>query len=475
MTKHAYYMRFIEAALEMVLVFDRKGNVIYGNRQAAKMLGYKDGWDVKISEIFPEAFSCDELGVRWADKVGLESTVQCAYRKNKTCFDTDLRAAYVREQYMSIVMAQDVSTQQFFERKASSASSRLEDATEEKERFVANVSHEMRTPINGISGNIRMLMQGESNPERLEIMQAIERQCNDMRLMINNVLDFSAVVQKKLKMVDMEFDFRKMMETVKSEYIGRIIDKGLNFFMDISEEIPARLIGDQMKLEEILANLLSNAIKFTPSGKINIKVIKSAVIGDDIELYFMVTDTGIGISKEYQEHMFESFSQADRGMERKYGGMGMGLCVAKQLVELMGGKIRVDSEENRGSLFSFSAWLKVPSKEDAQYTAVTSYKIERSEFISCEEYERLYRFGMNDNVAEIEKTMSKLILCIEMRNWPKAENFMEALRQLTANASQKIRRNVLKLKIAVQKADYDASVTEYERMKEVFDKLFANE
>lgn len=447
-------MQFIDEALEIVIVFDKRGKVIYMNKKALSFLGYTEDADLLISDIFPDAFTCNDEKVFWNEKVGFASTKQTAYKKNRTCADTMLRAAYIKSEYMTIVMALDMSTEKFFERRMSMANSRLVDATGVKDRFVANISHELRTPINGIEGNVDVLLKNEQDPEKIATLNIIKQQCANMRRTVDNIIDYTKVTENR----DVEFGFRQMIDRIKNEYVGKIIDKGLDFFMDISDDIPEVLVGDEEKLEQILGILLSNATKFTAKGQVSLEAVKAQTKDNNVELFFIVADTGIGISEDNKKHLFDSFSQVEQDRDRHYGGMGMGLWIAKKLVEQMGGVIRVESVEGDGSVFSFSVWLKEAEPVEQAFTE----KMYSFNPAGCDGTDRKKIYGTEENRIELERKLSKLILCVEMKNWAKAESMMEWIRELTIMAPPEVKRLVLKLKIAVQKADYDNSLEEYD-------------
>ena len=203
------------------------------------------------------------------------------------------------------------------------------------------------------------------------------------------------------------------------------------------------------------------------------EIVKTAQRGNAVELFFMVSDTGIGIARADQDKLFESFSQVDASTFRKYGGTGLGLSIAKQLVEMMGGKVRVDSVQGEGSMFSFHIWLRVPNDIlNETSDQIISYKSEyaiKKELMK--ESEQLYEFNTAENIAEIKKKMSKLVLCIEMKNWEKAETFAEAVRQLVASAPPDIKSLGLRMKMAVQKADYDKAIAAHGKLNEALNGL----
>ncbi len=256
-----------------------------------------------------------------------------------------------------------------------------------------------------------------------------------------------------------------MIDYVKGNHIHKITEKGLQFFVTVSPEVPSTVVGDELRIGQILNNLISNATKFTSVGKIAVEIVKTAQIDNRAELFFLVTDSGVGIAKENIDKLFKSFSQVDASISRKYGGTGLGLNISKQLVEMMGGTITVQSELGKGTIFSFSVWVELPEAEQATNAgtvdriAVLTGAMQRNE-----EEEQLKDFGSEENRAELDKNLSKLILCVEMDNWEKAESFMVAIKQLTDRGPQEVRTGALRLKMAVQKGDYDKTSVAYEEL-----------
>jgi two-component sensor histidine kinase len=288
-----------------------------------------------------------------------------------------------------------------------------------------------------------------------------------MNSIINNILDFSKLEAGKFTLEPREFNFRNMIDYVKSNHRKKISDKGLEFIVSVSPDIPEILVGDELRIEQILNNLLSNACKFTTVGRIVLEVVMTSRVEGQIELFFLVIDTGIGIDKAGMDKLFQSFSQVDASISRRFGGTGLGLNITKQLVELMNGNIHVESEPQKGSTFSFHIWLQVPEREmkdvPMQFQAPN---IPARDDAWDYEKEQIFIYGTKENAAEIERKMSRLILAVEMENWEKAEQFMEALRRLTGEAPKEIKNAVLRLKMAVQRGDYDKTVSTYDALKE---------
>lgn len=453
----------IEHMDEMMLCFDERGMVTYGNRSAVERLEYGENLvGTHISEIFPNTFWIAEPGFGAEVRFDEENYDLTAYRRNKTCFPVEARFSSLEDE-VYLCVAEDVTKRAFLEKRIKQVEQDAEDAMKVKSEFVANVTHELRTPVNGILGNTKELISRIQDEECQRILSLMERGCNDMNSIINNILDFSKLEAGKFILEMREFDFRKTLDYVKSNHTYKITEKGLEFFVTISPEVPTTIIGDELRIVQVLNNLISNATKFTSVGKIAVEVVKTAQILNRAELFFLVTDTGIGIAKEDQDKLFKSFSQVDASVSRKYGGTGLGLNISKQLVEMMGGSIDVQSEVGQGTMFSFSVWVELPEAESAEVTAT----VDREAFLNDamhrqEEGSHLVEFGSKVNKEELDKNMSKLVLCVEMDNWEKAEGFMAAIKQLTDSAPQEIRSKVLRLKMSVQKADYEKTIATYE-------------
>ena len=215
-------------------------------------------------------------------------------------------------------------------------------------------------------GNAQALINKEEDEEKLRLLHLVERGCRDMHSIINNILDFSKLEAGKFVLEPRRFQFRNMIDYVKSNHINRIIEKGLEFSITVPNSIPEYIVGDELRIVQILNNLISNAYKFTAVGEIHVEVVKTAQTGNRIQLFFMVIDTGIGIDKAAQDKLFQSFYQVDASISRRYGGTGLGLNICKQLIELMGGNIHVESTVGKGTIFTFDIWAEI-AEEDKAY------------------------------------------------------------------------------------------------------------
>jgi signal transduction histidine kinase/DNA-binding response OmpR family regulator len=223
-----------------------------------------------------------------------------------------------------------------------------------KENFMANMSHEIRTPMNAILGFTNLLQKEQLNEKSREFVRSIQNSGESLLEIINDILDFSKIEAGMLRIESNPFSLRELLHSVKTMFATKIQPKDLSFKVNIENSIPDLLIGDSIRLTQILVNLVNNAIKFTDSGGIEIIVIAVKKKEDRIEISFSVKDTGIGIASHKMEAIFERFQQADEDTTRKYGGTGLGLSIVKQLVELQNGTIHVSSELNKGTEFVFS-------------------------------------------------------------------------------------------------------------------------
>ncbi len=239
-----------------------------------------------------------------------------------------------------------------------------ENASRAKSEFLANTSHELRTPMNGIIGMSSLLLDTELSPEQRDYVETIQNSAESLLTIINDILDFSKIEAGKMDLEIIDFDLRITIEEVVDLLRVKAVEKGILFRASVHHEVPSALKGDPGRLRQVLINLAGNAIKFTESGHVFIEVRSERETDRSVELRFEVIDTGIGIPEDKRDLLFQSFSQVDASTTRKYGGTGLGLAISKRIVEMMGGTIGVESTFGEGSTFWFTVSLDKQTEEE---------------------------------------------------------------------------------------------------------------
>lgn len=350
-TKGSFYKAVVEDGSDLIFVVDFNGNICYHNASVGDTLGYKSKslagrnfFDYILPDSLPEFKAKFKESQRRAYTEKVEFEFLCADASFRFLEFNAINLKHKEGLEGFILDCRDITQR----KKDAEELVRLQKA---KEQFLANISHEIRTPINGIAGMADLLGKNANVEEQETYLNAIRHSAENLKLIINDILDLAAIESGKLKFEKIGFNLTDLVPTLISTFAYQAKEKNITLDYTIETKLNRILIGDPARLNQVLINLISNAVKFTHSGSINVMCSVERQQKDVCWVRFEISDTGIGIPAEKLNTIFESFSQADASVTRKYGGSGLGLTIVKQLVELQNGKITVRSEEEVGSTF----------------------------------------------------------------------------------------------------------------------------
>ena len=365
---HEEQMAIFETA-SLGIAFVRDGVLVNANRRVQELFGYA------VEELLGQApglylpADADEALVRElnADPGGgqIVQRVMELWRKDGSRFWCRISGRAVDPGRLSqgtVWMFENVTSERAAADSLREAKELAEETARMKSGFLANMSHEIRTPMNAIIGMTHLALQTRLSPRQRDYVTKIQDSGQHLLAIVNDVLDFSKVEAGKLTLEQTEFALEEVLDNVANLTIGKASAKGLELVFDVHPAVPRLLIGDPLRLGQVLINYCNNAVKFTEHGEVAVCVSVRAVEGDSLLLHFAVRDTGIGLTEEQMGCLFQSFSQADTSTTRRFGGTGLGLAIARKLVELMGGEVGAQSEYGKGSSFWFTARLGRPGR-----------------------------------------------------------------------------------------------------------------
>lgn len=281
-------------------------------------------------------------------------------RKDGSSFHAYISISMLKSSDVGILVyrVRDITVTKNFEQELIQAREEAEEAVKAKGNFLATMSHEIRTPLNGVIGTASLLERTALQTEQKDYVQTILNSSQSLLVLLNDILDFSKIESGKMQLKPIACDLRNEVLSVSELLRPHAVSKNLKFAVDIDKDIPEQVVVDTMRLKQVLLNLLGNAIKFTDKGSVQLSCSIVRRLKEEIELKFIVSDTGLGISQDELSLLFQSFSQVHQSANRRYGGTGLGLAISKDLAELMGGNISVESKVGEGSTFQFTILVK---------------------------------------------------------------------------------------------------------------------
>jgi len=360
------YMRAIFANAGVgIITLDPDGVAIEANQHFARIIGREvESWDIDDLAAFvhPDDRADFLRGLKAlasGDATPYRREFRVVHADGSICW-CDLAATGVIGDdgafLLAVVVLSDMTVRKEAEDKMALAQHMAEDANRAKNDFLANMSHEIRTPMNAVIGLSQLALRTSLTARQSDYVQKIADSANSLLGIINDILDFSKIEAGKMTIETVEFKLDDLLRDITTAVGIRAQEKGLEFVFDIDPEVPGHLLGDPLRLKQILVNLCGNAVKFTATGEIKTAVAMVRDRGSAVDLRFTVSDTGIGMSEDQKSRLFEAFSQADSSITRRYGGTGLGLVICKNLVEMLGGAINVESVESQGTRF----WFTIP-------------------------------------------------------------------------------------------------------------------
>lgn len=478
----------LDAAMEIIIIYNDQKRILGGNAFAQKELGY--------SRPELEVMTLDMIFKNQEDSEEGESQL-VAYRRNNTCFPVRTSSTRVEEEGeepFNIIFGSSLSEEQEQRRKYERQKEKAGAAERLRQEFTSNVTHELRTPINGIKGHAQILAATQLDKEQKQRVTTILKACTDMENLVNGILDYAKLEAGKFDLEMRAFSFQEFITHVEAVNRITIENKGLDFLVNVDSSIPDELVGDSLRLTQILNNLISNARKFTSSGQITLEVNMTENREKEVELFFMVVDTGIGISKNDLDKLFQPFVQVDASIARQYGGTGLGLAICKQLVENMGGKIQVSSEKGEGSNFSFNVILGYkgkaeeaePKAEDSGYIIMETAPEEQkkqeekkelkiSDIDEPAETEEVMIFGSEVNRREVNGHLLRIIICLEMNRFDKAEEYLDAVKEFLRHGPEEVSKLLFRMGMQVRKENYEKSYMYYEQLSALLANIWKEE
>ena len=398
-------------ASDVILTWDRKGQLTALNKTGQCMLGLSEDQAqqrlLKNIVARESAAVVEQLVQRSPQEQSERLEIEVVGASGERFpLELNVKAMFEHTEHVGFqAIGRDMTQHKRVERALRDARDAAEDANRAKSEFLANMSHEIRTPMNGVIGMTQLALMTELTTTQRDYLETVSRSAESLLGILNSILDFSKIESRKLEMESVPFELRDLAGETLKPLVLAAEAKGLELIFDIAPDVPDAIVGDPLRLRQVITNLVGNAIKFTEKGHVLLEIRKDRHGESGTVLHFSVSDTGVGIAREKQPLIFEPFSQADGSTTRRYGGTGLGLAISSSLVTLMGGRMWLDSEPGEGSTFHFLAAFGVVS--DVPHAATDVYPGEMPALVVDDNAvnrrvlsEQLVRLGMKPSQAD---------------------------------------------------------------------------
>lgn len=358
----------IDNARDSIIVINEDGNIMFWNSESENLFGYKKeeviGKYLHSLITTKEDYENHKIPFKNFTKTGKGSAIDKiiemkAVKKSGEIFPVELSVSGLKNEnnWWAIGIIRDITQRKIEENKLKKAKKEAEIANYSKSMFLANMSHEIRTPMNGIIGFLDLIKSTELNSEQKEYIKIISESSDSLLKIINEILDLSKFETGEFNLNIEQIDIQELIKSTINLNLYKINEKKLKFISNIDKNLPKYLFGDSVKIKQIINNILNNAIKFTNEGVIILTAKFMKNINTFVEIYFEIKDTGIGIKEEQMPFILDNFNQGDSSTTRRFSGLGLGLTISKNLIELMDGELNIESEINKGTKVSFTLKL----------------------------------------------------------------------------------------------------------------------
>lgn len=341
----------------------------------------------------------NEIEMRNASILKLKEAIKTLQVEDELKFDIDEQNLFQLANYLK----SQAELRQKIEKELITAKEVAENAARAKSDFLSVMSHELRTPLNGVIGMTYLLIQNNPLPTQIDNLKTLKFSAENLLVLINDILDFNKIDAGKIEFEEIDFDLKNLVNNIKAALQFKAEEKENRIRVLWDEDVPNWLVGDSLRIGQILTNLVSNAVKFTKQGTITIEVALDKKETDYVSVYFDIRDTGIGIPEHFHEQIFDRFSQAGKDTTRRFGGTGLGLSITKKLLDMMGSEIKLVSAEGKGSSFSFVIRLKKSTLSDSLVHHVDDFDAFSKEHMNLEGIKILIAEDNQINILVIEQ------------------------------------------------------------------------